>query len=67
MPILSSSAGATKGPASASWRSVAYGNGVFAAIANYSTIAASSTDGITWTARTLPVSTYWRSVGAVTV
>ena len=34
----------------------------FVAVANYSAAAASSTDGITWTARTLPSSTSWQSV-----
>jgi hypothetical protein len=42
-------------PASTFWQeAVTYGNGVFVAVA-YSTIAATSTDGITWTQRTLPV------------
>jgi len=46
-------------PVSAAWRSVAYGNGVFAAVANSATSAATSTDGITWTLTTLPSSASW--------
>ena len=44
---------------SAPWISVTYGNGTFVAIAQNSTIAATSYDGITWTQRTLPVSAPW--------
>jgi len=45
------------------WRSVTYGNGTFAAVShNNSTAAANSTDGITWTYRTLPSSKSWVSV-----
>jgi hypothetical protein len=36
--------------------------GVFVAVAQGSSIAASSTDGITWTQRALPVSANWRGV-----
>ena len=39
-------------PANVNWRAVAYGNGVWVAIAAYSNAAATSTDGITWTSRT---------------
>ena len=48
-------------PSSSTWVSVAYGNGVFVAIANTGA-AATSPDGITWTARTLPATATWRSV-----
>ena len=52
-------------PVSTYWRALAYGNGVFVAVAggeyqlNY---AATSPDGITWTQRTLPASTYWSGI-----
>ena len=50
-------------PVSANWSSVAYGNGIFVAIASGpSNIAATSTDGTTWTQRTLPSSSNWSSV-----
>ena len=40
-------------PSSSQWRDVAYGNGIFVAVSTTtSTAAASSPDGITWTART---------------
>jgi hypothetical protein len=42
--------------------SVAYGNGVFAAISYGTAAAASSTNGITWTGRTLPITEYARDV-----
>lgn len=44
---------------------LAYGNGMFVALdtpGTASTVAASSPDGVTWTARTLPTSSIWRSV-----
>jgi hypothetical protein len=46
------------------WNGVACNptTGVFVAIANSTTAAASSTDGITWTARSLPSSPYWIAV-----
>ena len=49
-------------PASTTWLSVTYGNGLFAAVAQNSAIAATSPDGITWTQRVLPASTNWYSV-----
>lgn len=50
-------------PASAAWRAVAYGNGVFVAIAASSTTAATSADGgTTWTQRTLPANTSWSAL-----
>ena len=49
-------------PSSASWDSVAYGNGVFVAVASGGTTAATSPDGITWTPRALPSSASWDSV-----
>ena len=52
---------------SAEWTSVAYGNGVFVAVSNgegtgNGNIAATSTDGTTWTQRTLPSNQEWESV-----
>jgi hypothetical protein len=43
---------------------VTYGNGVFVVVASGydSRAAATSPDGVTWTARTLPSGNYWRSV-----
>lgn len=47
-------------PSTATWCGVTYGNGLFVAVATGSTTAAaSSTDGITWTSRTLPSSSNW--------
>ena len=51
-------------PTSANWYSVTYGNGTFVAVSvggGVTSIAATSTDGITWTQRTMPVGT-WYSV-----
>ena len=45
------------------WTSVAYGNSVYVAVSGTSSnIAATSTDGITWTKRTLPFVANWNSV-----
>ena len=49
-------------PSIRSWRSIAYGNGKFVAIAYSSNQAAYSEDGITWTATTLPISSTWYSI-----
>ena len=50
-------------PTSAAWRDVAYGNGIFAAVAfGPTTTAASSTDGISWTTRTMPASVTWTAL-----
>ena len=49
-------------PATAWWRSVAYGNGVYVAVATGGDIAATSLDGITWTLRTLPTVAAWSCV-----
>ena len=48
-------------PSSADWKSVTYGDGKFVAVADTSRKAAYSTDGINWTASTLPYSR-WYSV-----
>ena len=61
-PFIPTFFGATM-PASVSWFSVAYGNGVFVAVADGSSDAAYSTDGgQTWTASTLPAAVDWASV-----
>ena len=51
-------------PSTESWNSVTYGNGKFVAIvfSNFSTKAAYSVDGITWTAATMPSKASWNSV-----
>lgn len=49
-------------PSIAYWSSIAFGNGMFVAVADFGTHAASSPDGITWTARTLPWWGQWKSV-----
>jgi predicted kinase len=48
-------------PATAYWRSITYGNGVFVAVST-SGIAVTSPDGITWTQRQLPTTAGWISV-----
>lgn len=49
------------------WTSATYGNGLFVVVGNGagagSTIASTSTDGITWTSVLLPVSSTWSTVG----
>jgi len=50
-------------PQSTGWTSVTYGNGTFVAVAYGNYIAATSTDGITWTQHpTLPAFGSWSSV-----
>ena len=49
-------------PASATWYSITYGNGLFVAVALGSAVAATSPDGVTWTQRTLPASANWQSI-----
>lgn len=54
-------------PTGQKWKSVAYGAGVFVAVGSAfndgaTTAAATSSDGITWTSRTLPASLAWSSV-----
>lgn len=50
-------------PSNSAWHSVAYGNGMYVAIANESSKTAYSTDGITWTETTnLPSESDWRSI-----
>jgi hypothetical protein len=43
------------------WKTIAYGNNTFVAFSYSTTTAASSTDGITWTLRTLPTTGNWSS------
>lgn len=47
-------------PASKLWSAVAFGNGVFVAVNRSAgdTVAASSTDGLSWTSRTIPPGAY---------
>lgn len=48
---------------SPNWSSVAYGNSTYVAVStSQSNIAATSTDGVTWTKRTLPFVAHWNSV-----
>ena len=49
-------------PATANWRSVTYGNGLFVAVTHNSNIAATSPDGVNWTQRQLPATANWQSV-----
>lgn len=53
-------------PASASWTGATWNatNGLFIAVASGGTQAASSTDGVTWTSRTLSASASWSAVAA---
>gem|GEM_PF-1267732 len=44
------------------WYAVAYGNGVFVAVARGSNVAATSPDGMTWTQQALPTSANWQSI-----
>ncbi len=45
------------------WRSVCYGNSTYVAVSSgYTNVAATSSDGITWTKRTLPFIADWNSV-----
>jgi hypothetical protein len=47
---------------SAGWYALAFGNGTFVAVSYGNAIAATSTDGITWTQRTLPANTTWSNI-----
>lgn len=50
-------------PAVYNWKHIAYGNGNFVSTADTSVgNAATSTDGISWTARTLPITATWRGI-----
>ena len=49
-------------PASKEWKSVCYGGGKFVAVANNSSVAAYSTDGINWTQASMPGERRWSSV-----
>lgn len=52
----------TMNPSSKEWNDVAYGNGKFVAIAQYSANAGYSTDGINWNQTTLPSDAAWSSI-----
>ena len=49
-------------PTFSDWISIAGGNGVFVAVADNSSIAATSPNGITWTQRVLPLYRGWKSI-----
>ena len=49
-------------PSAQQWRSVTFGNGLFVATSSGGTVAATSTDGATWTSRTLPGTGSWSTV-----
>ena len=53
-PIVAGNWGNITLPAAARWHGLAYGNGIWVALQNSSTSYATSTDGTTWTSRTLP-------------
>ncbi len=54
---------ATTTELSPDWSSVAFGNSVYVAVStSQSNIAATSTDGVTWTKRTLPFVAHWTSI-----
>ena len=44
------------------WLNVTYGGSTFVAIASGTNVSATSPDGITWTARTMPVSGAWTGI-----
>ena len=64
MPTLTLGSPWTEGTgiASANWKAIAYGDGIFVAIAYGSNVSATSPDGVTWTPRTLPSSQQWSSI-----
>jgi hypothetical protein len=48
----------------ADWRAVTYGDGAFVAVSSGSpSTTLTSTDGLSWTQRTLPSTAGWRAVG----
>jgi hypothetical protein len=49
-------------PSSQVWTKVAYGQGVFMAIAQGTTVCATSSDGVTWTAQALQSSSNWKGL-----
>ncbi len=61
-PVSGSTWTARTLPTTASWISVAFGGGVFVAVAYNSSIGATSSDGITWTQRVLPAYDWWMAV-----
>lgn len=50
------------GSVNARWKSIAYGNGRFVAIAKDSDMAAYTEDGLTWVETSLPIVSKWESV-----
>lgn len=56
-------AGTNALPSTAAWSALAFGEGKFVVVSTTSsTAAASSTDGLSWTSRTLPSSANWLGV-----
>jgi hypothetical protein len=49
-------------PVSAAWSRISYGQGLFFAIATGTDNCATSPDGVTWTLRSMPSSSDWKSV-----
>lgn len=49
-------------PSNQYWSGLAFGNGLFVALARDTAIAATSPDGVNWTARTLPATSNWAAV-----
>lgn len=49
-------------PTTVTWAAVTYGGGVFVSVALNTATAASSTDGINWTQRSLPANVSWMAV-----
>lgn len=56
------SAGTMPSASPGSWSAIASGNGRFVAVASGSALAATSSDGLSWTLRTLPESASWHDI-----
>jgi hypothetical protein len=54
--------GGPNAPSASSWNGCAYGNGIFVAMNYNSSTIATSTDGITWTQRSLPITNNWNDI-----
>jgi len=61
-PATFTSSTMPSGGSAVGWTSVAYGNGYFVAVAFGTTAGAYSTDGINWTASTMPSASNWKGV-----
>jgi hypothetical protein len=49
-------------PASADWETIVYGNGRWIAVAPNTSVAAQSSDGITWTTIAMPAASAWNGI-----